>query len=258
MRLRTEAGEVHRFLAGLATLLAIGVGLPTALGAQAARDAVPDRGIGVIHFRSDLVHVPERARQESLLVRSAPAPSAPLVGCFVRDESSSGSAWSYGIGCEPEGRPPLEPANFEFGYEIDGLPIDSILPPGAWARVILAYDSAGRPRIGWAAVDTAQVGIILWRDALPEQGWLFFAGPGPRPVLDAPGGRELRADAVFAPDGSHSLSVEETRGDWMKVRIVSPDDSCGAEPEDPRVTTGWIRYLDARGRPLVWYHTRGC
>jgi hypothetical protein len=39
---------------------------------------------------------------------------------------------------------------------------------------------------------------------------------------------------------------------------VTPSDACGEEPGAVRDTVAWVRTVDDRGRPRVWYYTRGC
>ncbi|MHB1222653.1 MAG: hypothetical protein ACYC2G_01195 [Gemmatimonadaceae bacterium] len=212
-----------------------------------------DRGIGVVSLRSEFDGGP-RAALESLTVRSRPDAAAVSSAALVRREEGPGRGWSYAVA----GIDDLVPALLEFDYEIQGLAIDRIAPDGDWAHVLLGHDGSGRPRAGWVALDTGRVGMLLWREHLPQREWLFFTADVPPPLFDGPGGRALGADTVFAADGGYSLYAEEVRGDWMRVRIVSPDDSCGSAVRSPRVTRAWVRYIDDGGRPRVWYHTRGC
>lgn len=230
--------------------------LPAALLGQAPADrrAPIDRGIGVVHFRSEFVGDRHVAR-DSIIARSRPDPRAEVVAVLLRLETDGGFAWSYAL----EGADGLAPALLEFDYEVQGLPIDRMAPEGDWARVLLGHDGAGQPRFGWVALDPARVGVVLWREHLLKREWLFFTDYSVAPPLFAePGGRRIRGETVFIGDGTYSLYAEEVRGDWMRVRIVSPDDSCGREVAAPRTTVAWVRYIDPRGRPLVWYYTRGC
>jgi hypothetical protein len=237
----------------LTVLTALGVFVtPGALRAQVERAAPLDRGIGVVYFESDFRD--HRPARESLVVRSAPLPSAPVIARVLRDEPAPGRTWNYAL----EGQDSLVPALLEFDYEIQGLPLDSVLPDEGWARVILGHDRTGQRRTGWVGLAAPGIGLALWREALPAREWLYFTDSVLPIVFDAPDGQPLRAGQIVAEEGDYSLYAEEVRGDWMRVRIVSPDDSCGREVTTPQVTVGWIRYLDRRERPLVWYYTRGC
>lgn len=242
----------------------VGVPVPPAAADRAqpppAPQAAVDRGIGVVYLRSEYDPTPGAAR-ESIDVRSGPRRAAAITAHFVRTAEGTGQGFSYAI----DGQADLVPSLLEFDYEIQGLPIDRVTPDRGWARALLGHDSAGRPRSGWIELDTTRVGVELWRERLPAREWLFFADSVPPPVLDTPDGRPLRADTVFAADGGYALHAEEVRGDWMRVRIVSPDDSCGQAVSPPghatrvtRITRAWVRYIDPAGRPRVWYHTRGC
>jgi hypothetical protein len=77
----------------------------------------------------------------------------------------------------------------------------------------------------------------------------FFATPDSGMSVDRPRGG----------DDEYAMHPEEVRGSWMRVRLVVPSDNCVDPDSVPRQTRrAWIRYLDDRGRPNVWYYTRGC
>ena len=53
----------------------------------------------------------------------------------------------------------------------------------------------------------------------------------------------------------------DRRGHWDPQILVTaqvPDDYCDSTAPRVRRSFVWIRYLDARGRPLVAYPSRGC
>lgn len=234
-------------------LLAAVRGLEPEPALSSEPSSAADRGIGVVYLGSEFDGAPPAAL-ESLTVRARPDGAATVSAHFVRREDAPELGWSYAIA----GIDGLVPALLEFDYEILGLAVDSVAPDGDWARVLLGHDAGGQLRSGWVALDTTSVGMLLWREHLLEREWLFFADDVPPPLFDRPDGSALGADTIFAADGGYSLYAEEVRGDWMRVRVVSPDDSCGGEGGSPRVTRAWVRFVDARGRPRVWYHTRGC
>ncbi len=211
----------------------------------------PDRGVGVAYLAADQRDGP-RAPRESLLVYAGQR-RGEVAAVFLRVDEGNGG-WSYALTL-PGGQ---RAGTLEFDYEIDGIPIDEMSRDSAWARVLLVTDTLGVPAAGWVELDPARVGVALWREHLAAREWLFFADSVPPPVYATPGGAALDPDSVFTGDRSYSLYREDVSGDWMQVRIVSPDDSCGSEVESPRVTRAWVRYLDPRGRPRLWYYTRGC
>jgi hypothetical protein len=57
---------------------------------------------------------------------------------------------------------------------------------------------------------------------------------------------------------AYAMHPVEARGPWLRVRVVTPSDNCEPDPAPRRTRELWIRYLDARGRPNVWYYARGC
>jgi hypothetical protein len=54
-------------------------------------------------------------------------------------------------------------------------------------------------------------------------------------------------------------------GRWMLVELETPSTYCTSEEEvmetfgvKPRRQLVWIRFLDDRERPMIFYNTRGC
>jgi hypothetical protein len=84
--------------------------------------------------------------------------------------------------------------------------------------------------------------------------WLEGEAPA---LAETPGGAVTPFPVPVGPDDDYIMWAEEARGEWLRVRVVSPADYC-AEPGSPGVWRGWIRYLREDGRPRVWYYTRGC
>ena len=80
----------------------------------------------------------------------------------------------------------------------------------------------------------------------PERA-AFFASPDSSKPLPVPAGSDAYA--------IHPLSA---RGPWLEARVVEPSDNCEPDAKPARTRTVWIRYLDDRGRPNVWYYPRGC
>ena len=103
----------------------------------------------------------------------------------------------------------------------------------------------------------AGVGTVRWVDELSDRP-LFFPKPEQAAFFVSP----VSSRRVASPKGGdddYAMHPEEVRGPWMRVRLVIPSDNC-TEPDSARqsVRRAWIRYLDDRGRPNVWYYTRGC
>lgn len=126
------------------------------------------------------------------------------------------------------------------------------------------------PRFGWVRREERRTKLLLWERELIDGGRdLFFLAPAEGLALyDSPGGERVRLEPAPVDDprgGSpgnsvpdHRLEPLEVAGRWMKVRVVMPDYSCQPAEGPTSERTAWIEYLDERGRPRVWYYTRGC
>ena len=195
-----------------------------------------ERGIGVARL--------ELGPPDTLIARASASPDADVLARLVLDTTG---VFVF------EAREGLlaSPGALAFGYEEVGLPI---LERGdGWERVYLGVDSAGAPVSGWAS-GTGGAAITLWDQLLPEMPLFFALPPDSLGFHSAPEG----------PAQSFELDVDdyilwplETRGDWMRVRAVSPSDYCAA-PSAPRQDTVWIRWRTETGNPRVWFYTRGC
>lgn len=202
-----------------------------------------DPGIGVVAFGA-----PQGpAWSDTLPLYARPGARQPI-GRFLFASDGAGG-WGYAI----EWPESLTTNLLEYGYEEAGLPFDSLSPDERWARVIPGFTRGGSAVVAWAPVSEL-VTIVRWREHLAEHDVFFRDGVSPA-FYEAPDGRPV---AFPLPDTSdyilHPLAI---RGTWMRVRAVTPSDMC-ADPEAPTQAELWIRFLDPSGRPLVWYHTRGC
>lgn len=213
-------------------------------------------GIGIVAFPFQVELGREMPTADTLVVHAAPSPTSPVLARFLF-RSSGPMGWSYAL---ESGEESIRSNALEYGYEVEGLPLDSLGPAGAWARVIYGLAEAG-PRHGWVHVEGDRARVELWADALQEQ-WLHFLRPDEAMSFhEAPGGARVAFEPSRAgTDGAFDYRMEpiEVRGRWMKVRVVTPNVPCSPAEGEPREATFWIEYLDERGRPRVWYRTRGC
>jgi hypothetical protein len=248
----------RRLLGPAAIAACLAAGPLAAQGAWQPLDADPhaplDRGTGLLHFRA-----PPGTRADTLVLREAPRPGAAVVARFVAvPEGPHG--WRY----ELAAREPLVGNVVEVDYEVAGVAFDSVAADGGarWARVIVgARDAAGRDlRRAWAALDSARVATVAWGEHVAALHGVFAVDPARARFAATPGGAPVAPPFRRGLDpADHWMEVQERRGDWLRVRFLQPAAACGDEPPADQVDrTLWIRYLDARGRPLVWYYTRGC
>jgi hypothetical protein len=239
-----------------------------AVGADAKGPATPDwrvvewepyagvdpgdlgRGVVFLTHAEDKGAPPGTA--DTLLLRTTPNDGAPAIGAMVFSVGASGIT-RYAIATTDSLRPNL----VEHGYEESGVPFDSSDASGRWLRGTLGFAADGSPRTGWIDSSQPGVGVIRWAQHLADRP-IFF----PRPDGAAFFATADSATPVRAPRGgedSYAIHPVETRGPWMRVRLVTPSDNCAeSESAQHRTRTVWIRYLDDRGRPNVWYYTRGC
>ena len=117
-------------------------------------------------------------------------------------------------------------------------------------------DSLGNdPKYGWVDLSVGHVKYTSWRTLLLERGSVSFLKSMRDPFRASPDGPTVSRALV----GRNPLMTPvETQGDWMLVRAQTPNDECDTEAPRVRESLVWIRFLDARGRKLVFYPSRGC
>lgn len=213
---------------------------------------VTDRGRGLVYLRDDPV---DGGKPDTLLLRTTPRRDSPLRGYFICEPRGE-HGWAYLVVASDS----LAPNVLEFGYEVAGLPIDTITPDRAWARALYGVDGAGRLLTAWVQLDSTIAGWLWWEEYLPARGGLYLREPSRATFVTGPGGRALPSPLTpkYRED-DHWLEVLGRHGPWLRARFTQPAALCGAEAPREQVShTVWLRFLDQRGRPLVWYFTRGC
>jgi hypothetical protein len=188
---------------------------------------------------------------DTLVLRASPDTAAPAVGAMLFIVGQNGVT-SYQAAAADS----IVPNLVEHGYEEAGVPFDSTDATGRWLHALLGTTPNGTMLGGWVDRARPGVGTIRWTDQLadrpiffpkPERA-AFFATPDSATPLRAPSGG----------DDAYAMHPEEVRGPWMRVRLVTPSDNCEPDAAPRRTRRVWIRYLDDRGRPNVWYYARGC
>ena len=209
-----------------------------------------DLGLGVVFLR--------RAEDKSgtigtdtLIVHSAPNEASSPLGALLFVVSANGVT-SYQVAAPDS----LTPNLVEYGYEESGIPFDSIDATGHWLRTLLGSTADGAMRAGWVDTAHAGVGTVRWTDQLRDRP-IFFPKPDRAAFFATPDSTTPVA-APRGDDDAYAMHPVEVRGPWMRVRVVTPSDNCEPDPAARRTRELWIRYLDDRGRPNVWYYTRGC
>ncbi|HUQ81879.1 MAG TPA: hypothetical protein VM076_12095 [Gemmatimonadaceae bacterium] len=253
-----------RFAAALATTILLACGSeqpapPPAVAAPAWHTVAwepyagvdpSDLGVGVVY--------PNRAEDkastlgtDTLVLRAAPDTAAPAVGAMLFVVGQNGVT-SYRVAAADS----IVPNLVEHGYEESGVPFDSADASGRWLHALLGTAPNGRVLAGWVDRARPGVGTIRWTEQLAHRP-IFFPKPERAAFFATPDS----ATPVKVPSGgndAYAMHPEEVRGPWMRVRLVTPSDNCEPGPAPRRTRHVWIRYLDDRGRPNVWYYARGC
>lgn len=240
-----------------AALLPIGIAGPPAMAQQSRPDAatgrLPDRGIGIIDFTvlPDSAHV-----ADTIVFHAGPrvTSSARPIARWIRT-----SDHGHDVRHQLVGPHPIEPNLLEYGYEIVGLPYDSLSSDGRWARALLGVDSAGTMLRAWVRLGAEHVVSFAWSEVMEEKGVVYPLDPASAIFAASAGGTVVPALTTQYRAGEQVLEVLARQGPWLKVRFITADRMCGEPPpEEGTFTIAWIRFLADDGRPLVWYYTRGC
>ena len=140
---------------------------------------------------------------------------------------------------------------FEYEYESYGLPI---IESGINYIKVLYPSGSDKYRHGYINIDQEKLEIQYWENHLIKRP-LFFLDKESIKLYNYINGDTISFDkATFE---NHVLWPQAIKGNWMNVKYVSPSDSC-VEKVNAEIINCWIRYLDDNGRPMVWYHPRGC
>jgi hypothetical protein len=212
-----------------------------------------ERGIGIVHFDPG-PGLSGRAA-DTLRVRAERDASSPVIARLIADSMAL-----YRFEAAPE---LLDaPGALEFGYEEVGLPV--LDASDERESVVYLGTRAGEPVTGWATTVPGYTARTLWEELLPSLPLFFVVPPDSVRFHEAPDG-PLGAFTLPPPPpgqdpaypGDYVFWPLEQRGDWIRVRAVTPSDYC-ADPPAPLEDTLWIRWREPSGNPRVWFFTRGC
>jgi hypothetical protein len=209
-----------------------------------------DLGLGVVY----LTHAEDKGattRTDTLLLRSAPDSTSPPVGAMLFTVAANGVT-QYAIAAPDSLRANL----VEYGYEESGVPFDSADASGRWMRGILGFTSGGVAQVGWVDARRPGTRVIRWAEHLTDRP-IFFPEPE-HAAFFATADSTKRVPVPRGGDDAYAIHPMEVRGRWLHVRVVTPSDNCEPDFTGGHTQMAWIRYLDDRGRPNVWYYTRGC
>jgi len=212
-------------------------------GAQARQWQDREYGIGVVRYEAMYRY----DARDVILV--APFASADTVASLSRDSLCFR---------QPPGCVRSYDRMIEFDYEVPGWAILEFSKDSGWVRVSLAPSQPSGP-MGWVRLRPT-VSTLLWSQILPrhrlfflrEPDIAFYKEPDPKSRVERQPVTHLGSKRP-----SYIMNPLAVRGPWLRVELLVPSTICET---DIKVTpdTLWIRYLTPRGRPTVFYHTRGC
>src|SRR5688500_2876248 len=212
-----------------------------------------DLGHGALTPNIDLEARPGFPYGDTVFFRAAPDPSADVVGAIAFVMETSGSLLDQAVWAPR----PLTSNSVELSVDEVGTPYDSVDASGRWHRAILGFTHEGTPWLGWTMLGDSVLGRTVWKERLAETS-LYFRDFESGDFHAAPGGPVVRTARELAKGGFDILGGE-VRGQWMRVTVEHPGETCEGElPANRRADQYWIRAFDDRGRPRVFYPTRGC
>ena len=209
-----------------------------------------DLGIGVAFLRR-AEDKGATAGTDTLILHAEPREGAPATAALLFRVNDVGVT-SYELAALDSLRPNLA----EYGYEESGVPFDSVDASGQWVRGIVGFLPDSSARTGW--IDTRQrgVGLVRWTEQLVDRPIFFARADLASLFADADSSKPLPRPPTT--NDAYDMKSLDVRGPWMKVQIATPSLNCEPDSAPQKIRTGWIRYLDPKGRPNVWYYTRGC
>jgi hypothetical protein len=215
-----------------------------------------DRGIGLIYFSA---HGPASSslQSDSMSIYSSPSETGDVVATFSLLADTTG--YQYKL---YDHRPISLENIVEYEYEVSGIPMDTVDAVSGWVRVIYGFSDQRTSCKGWIRINIPRYDTLMWSTELQKHPLFFSPEPRVPEFYDRPGGNKVsfRLERLFQSDSErfdYTLYPIEVHQSWMKVHVVTPSDFCDT-PAAPRSGDVWIKYLDAKGRPLVFYYTRGC
>lgn len=215
-----------------------------------------DKGMGLVFFSE---HGPYSSsfQSDSMIIYENQTESSKIVAKFLLSVSADRNDYRYSIkqffstGVQ----------NYvEYGYEVDGIPFDSLDESNAWARVIFSIQSDSILNKGWMKLKGSK-NFFLWAEELPKHNLFFIPLSTIPEFYDKPHGKQVdfRLEQHDRGERKYNYTMHpiNAEGPWLQVLVVTPADDCD-QPLNPRKDTLWIKYLDEDGRPKVFYHSRGC
>lgn len=236
----------------LQRLLRPPAGWHAALPVEGEMTAPTDLGHGVLYPGGSFHESGRFPRADTIYFRRSPDTSSAVVGAIVLALETSGSLVGQAVWA-PEA---LTGNSVEISAEDVGTPYDSVDSSGRWHRAILGFTILEQPWYGWTQLGDSVLRRMVWKEKFAETViWFLDADANFHSTPDGPVVTTLRA----LQENGVDVSGEEVRGEWLRVKVEHPGQTCeGDLPPDRRTDHYWVRAFEADGRPRVFFHTRGC
>ena len=217
------------------------------------RQDATDLGTGLVALTIDVYSNRVYPLEDTLVFRAEPKADAAVVGALIVERPER-TTWRFAALLPPG----VQPNFLTYRYDEGGVPTDSADASGRWVRGILGFTANGTALLGWASLDTKRAVSLSWIDAFDKQIPSFLE-TSQATLYSTLADAEAAHAGEPPPKGDYEFEeVLERRGQWLRVRMRWPYDSCYSRKEGTESREVWIRYLDDRGRPLVFYRTGTC
>ncbi len=214
-------------------------------------------GVGLVGVRVLPDQPPGTLSGESLVFYSSPSEDSPRAAVL------RGDSLEFRMGRSV----PFYESALEYAYEDAGFPILEFTRDSSWIRVSLNCWDTDNKTAGWIRSSAKGIQVLSWSEIISQREvffflkaeWIrFFSGPDPATEV------QIQLASQYSRL-NYSVYRERIQGEWMLVELETPSSHCYSEEEvvemfgvKPKKRTVWIRFLDERRRPMIFYNTRGC
>jgi len=215
-------------------------------------------GVGLVGVRVLPDQPPGTLSGESLVFYSSPSEESPKAAVLHGDSLKFTTGRSVSFFYE---------SALEYAYEDAGFPILEFTRDSSWIKVSLnCWDTENRTT-GWVRSSTKGIQVLSWTEIISQREVFFFLKSelihfftGPDPATEV----QIQLASQYSRP-NYSVYRKRIQGEWMLVELETPSSYCYSEEEvvemfgvKPKKRTVWIRFLDERRRPTIFYNTRGC
>ncbi len=151
----------------------------------------------------------------------------------------------------------IDKSFIEYDNDKYGVLIDNILVPDK-IKIIIGK-KGNKNQYGWIHFNCKLFSIVTWRTLFLSHPLFILKETVNFHFYDSFEGKELniKVDQINN-DLDYILYPIEINRSWLKVRLVTPSDYCNENIKNVKEYIVWIKYVDNKGYPMVWFYPRGC